>query len=182
MPGYPEQWMTRLNALHYKQPPWSTAFDIDTTTIPCAPVKNTVRDNRWCMLKPPAQPPAPSSGCVNCPAGRYGYGDDKNGHWCCSVAVAGNGCPSKNICCLEPGTKKASGWGDDGCEGIHRCGTNPCVSHHCYATSGTVLKSLTGKLFNNESVPRAGETRPRARLPRRRQLSRTTRRSPMLLG
>ena len=77
----PATWISRLDALGYQQPPWST-FAIDTTTAPCAPVKNTVRDNRWCMVKAP--PPAPpTGGCVDCPAGRFGYGDPVSGHWCC---------------------------------------------------------------------------------------------------
>ena len=125
----PTTWISRLDALGYQQPPWST-FAIDTTTAPCAPVKNTVRDNRWCMVKAP--PPAPpTGGCVDCPAGRFGYGDPVSGHWCCSVPVpATGGCPSANICCLEPGSKKVSIYGKHGCEGIQRCGTNPCASHH----------------------------------------------------
>ena len=111
---YPKQFMEQLEALHYKRPPWSTAFpDIDTTTTPCAPTLNVVSDNRYCFPKskpppPPPPPPAPppGPGCAKCPPGHlYGYGDPVNGHWCCSAPVdgppTGASCPSKSICCLK---------------------------------------------------------------------------------
>lgn len=47
--------------------------------------------------------------------------------------VAGTGCVKGSICCLTPGSHKNSSYGDDGCEGISRCGTNPPNQTACVA-------------------------------------------------
>jgi hypothetical protein len=124
---YPKAFLDELEAVHYKQPPWSTEFpNIDVTSTPCAPTLNVVRDNRFCFLPPPPPPPAPAKGCAKCPGSHpYPYGSPVFGSWCCSVPTPGSGCASKKICCLTPGSHKDSPYGDDGCEGIQRCGTNP---------------------------------------------------------
>ena len=107
----------------------------DVTSTPCAPTLNVVRDNRYCFLPaPPPSPPAPGS-CAKCPASHaYPYGGPVSGSWCCTVPlVPGKGCVSKKICCLTPGSQKNSSYGDDGCEGIRRCGTNPTNKTACVA-------------------------------------------------
>ena len=122
--SYPSTWLSRLDELRYKQPPWSTAFDIDTTTSPCAPALNVVRDNRFCFAREPAPPPPPHAPCARCSAGKHLCGSPQSGHWCYAGPFAGV-CGHKDICCLQPGSMKKSKWGDDGCEGIRRCGNNP---------------------------------------------------------
>ena len=139
--------MQQLQADHYKQPPWSTAFpDLDVTTTPlCAPVLNVVRDNRYCTPppEPPAKPAPPPAPCAHCPAGRFVYGERAYGSWCCSVPVppGASGCGSKDICCLTPGTIKKSPYGNHGCEGIARCGNNP--------TNKTACKPVPQQIFTD---------------------------------
>ena len=124
----------------YKSPPWSTAFpEINTDLIPCAPALNRVENNRYCTPAPAAPLTPPAEDCAKCPAGHpYPYGNSVSGSWCCSVAVPRGpmGCASKKICCLTPGSQKNSTWGNDGCEGIGRCGTNPGNKTACEAAPG----------------------------------------------
>ena len=47
--------------------------------------------------------------------------------------IPGKGCSPKSICCLTPGSHKNSSYGNDGCEGIPRCGTNPTNKTACVA-------------------------------------------------
>ena len=132
--SYPKEFLSELDKMHYTQPPWSTEFpDIDVTSTPCAPALNVVRDNRYCFLPPP--PPPPHDECAKCPGSHpYPYGGPVSGAWCCTVPVTpGQGCVSRKICCLTPGSQKNSSWGDDGCEGIARCGTNPTNQTACTA-------------------------------------------------
>jgi hypothetical protein len=133
---YPRAFLDELAAVHYTQPPWSTAFlEINVNATPCAPTLNTVRDNRYCFLPPPPPAPAPApENCAVCPKTGYPYpyGSAVSGSWCCSVPYNGS-CSSRKICCLTPGSNKKSPYGNDGCEGLPRCGTNPTNKTACTA-------------------------------------------------
>ena len=76
----------------------------------------------------------PAAGsCAVCPkpGHPYPYGSAIDGSWCCSVPLYEQHCTSGKICCLTPGSNKKSPYGNDGCEGIARCGTNPTNKTAC---------------------------------------------------
>jgi|EP01047_Picozoa_sp_COSAG01_P013982 hypothetical protein len=76
--------------------------------------------------------PQPGS-CATCPKPSFPfpYGSAVAGSWCCSVPLYEHRCKSGKICCLTPGSDKKSPYGNDGCEGIARCGTNPTNKTAC---------------------------------------------------
>eukprot|EP01048_Picozoa_sp_COSAG05_P019165 COSAG05_NODE_2943_length_2479_cov_1.322269_1_plen_256_part_00 len=220
---YPKAFLDKLEAVHYRQPPWSTRFPgigerylarfsfdsvsqhtgawpynrpcaqqyvgkyqscmfisgrlivhapvistdtvviaaLDVTSTPCAPALNVVRDNRYCFLqRPPPPPPPPTAGCIKCPASHpFPYGGPVYGSFCCSVRSDGHGCASKKICCLTPGSHTTSPYGDDGCEGIIRCGTNPANKTACVAPPSppkftdynNIAKAAWKNLFTNNT-------------------------------
>ena len=77
--------------------------------------------------------------CAVCPkpGHPYPYGNAEAGGWCCSAPLTEHRCTSGKICCLTPGSNKQSPYGDDGCENIARCGTNPTNKTACRDALGS---------------------------------------------
>jgi hypothetical protein len=148
---YPKKFTDELSdVFHYQQQPWASAFSIDTTLVPCAPVKNVATNNSYCTTAAaPAPPPPPPGPCARCPTGHpFGYTPSPTtGSYCCSAPVVGGGCPSKQICCLTPGSQAITPWGTHGCEGITRCGSNRQNHTACSAVGpggGSPFTDFTG--------------------------------------
>ena len=130
---YPAAFTTELETVfRYRQPPWSTAFPgINTTLFPCAPSLNTITDNSFCLSK------VDEPDCAQCPVSHaFPYTPSPaTGSYCCSIPTVAGACPSKEICCLTPGSQKVTPWGKHGCEGIARCGNNPANHSACQPPS-----------------------------------------------
>jgi hypothetical protein len=135
--GCPGNYIEELNrTFSYRKAPWATAFpNIRTDLLEkghAPPVWNMVVANTFCRA-PANATPAPTPGCARCPAshGHLFIPMPGFGSYCCSQpSVGGKSCPG-SICCLRPGTHKKTTYGDHGCEGIQRCGSNSANHTPC---------------------------------------------------